>query len=67
MNKARRHELKMLKYRKRLRQLGLQEGPNRNFYAYRSHGQPCSCSMCRGEKYNRAAVRIALMRQDSNL
>lgn len=52
MNKKRRHELKMLKYRKRLKQLGLKETqPNANFTAYRSHGSPCSCWYCRGKKY----------------
>jgi hypothetical protein len=51
MNKARRHELKMLKYKKRMIQLGLIERLNSNFYSYRSHGSPCSCYMCRGLKY----------------
>lgn len=57
MNKGRRHELKMLKYRKRLKQLGLREGPNKNFYAYRSHGHPCSCWMCSHLKYSRAEAK----------
>lgn len=39
-NKGRRHELKMLKYKKRLAKYGLKEGPNCNFYAFRSHGAP---------------------------
>lgn len=54
MNKARRHELKMLKYKKRLNNLGLKESPKCNFNAYRSHGSPCSCIFCSGDKYNRA-------------
>lgn len=45
MDKARRHELKMLKYKKRVNQLGLNNA-NGNFYAYRSHGAPCSCCGC---------------------
>lgn len=53
MNKARRHELKMLKYKKRLKNLGLKDGEGK-FYCYRSTGQPCSCLGCAGEKYNRA-------------
>lgn len=57
MNKARRHELKMLKYKKRLKQLGLKEGDRCNFNAYRSHGKPCSCSVCKSPKYNRALVK----------
>jgi len=52
MNKGRRNELKKLKYKKRLKQLCLKEGEG-NFYAYRSHGKPCSCGMCRNEKYDR--------------
>ena len=54
MNKARRHELKMLKYKRRLNNLGLKESPNSNFHAYRSHGSPCSCFACSGVKYSRA-------------
>lgn len=45
MNKKRRHELKMLKYKKRLNQLGLKDGQGK-FFAYRSHGKPCSCMFC---------------------
>ena len=50
MNKARRHELKMLKYKKRLENLGLTNKPGK-FFAFRSHGAPCSCSMCSPYKY----------------
>lgn len=50
MNKARRHELKMLKYKNRLNQLGLNPSDGKH-YAYRSHGTPCSCGVCRGQKY----------------
>ena len=54
MNKARRHELKMLKYKKRLKQLRLDDTqPNTKFYCYRSHGQPCSCMFCSPKKYSR--------------
>ena len=56
MNKARRHELKMLKYKKRLKKYGLIEKvdkDNTNFTAFRSHGKPCSCWMCSGPKFNR--------------
>lgn len=56
MNKARRHELKMLKFKKRLKLYGL-VGSTGNLYAFRSHGKPCSCSICRNEKYSRAAVK----------
>lgn len=55
-NKARRHEVKMLKYRRRLRKYGLNEKEG-NFYAFRSHGAPCSCSMCSHVKYKRAKLK----------
>ncbi|MDQ3020082.1 MAG: hypothetical protein M3R36_05880 [Bacteroidota bacterium] len=51
-NKGRRFELTMLKYKKRLNQLGFKEGEGK-FYAYRSHGKPCSCWLCRNEKYKK--------------
>jgi hypothetical protein len=58
MNKARRHELKMLKYKKRLKQLRLKESPVSNLFAYRSHGSPCSCWGCQAKgKYDRAKSR----------
>lgn len=63
MNKARRHELKMLKYKKRLKQLRLKEGVNKNYFAYRSHSCPCSCFMCSHSKYNRANIKMASMRE----
>jgi len=53
MNKGRRHELKMLKYKRRLKLYGLKEAPNANLHAFRSHGAPCSCWACKGEKYKR--------------
>lgn len=56
MNKARRHELKMLKFKKRLKKYGLL-GSSGNLHAFRSHGKPCSCSICRDEKYNRASAK----------
>lgn len=51
MDKARRHELKMLKYKKRIinRRLTKVVG---NLYAFRSHGAPCSCFMCSPKKAN---------------
>lgn len=49
-NKGRRQELTMLKYRKRLKKWGRKPG---EFLALKSHGKPCSCWMCRGERYSR--------------
>lgn len=57
MNKGRRHELKMLKYKRRLKLYGLKEGENSNLHAFRSHGAPCSCSFCSNSKYNRAKMK----------
>lgn len=54
MNKARRNELKMLKFKKRLKKWGLKGNePNSNFHAFRSHGAPCSCSLCSPYKYRK--------------
>lgn len=52
LTKGRRNELTKLKYKKRLKQLGFKEGEGK-FYSYKSHGKPCSCSLCRNEKYKR--------------
>lgn len=52
MNKGRRNELKQLKYFKRLKNLRLNpNAPNSNFHAFKSHGKPCSCWLCRGTKF----------------
>ncbi len=67
MNKALRHQLKMLKYKRRLKLYGLKEGEGK-FYAYRSHGKPCSCSFCSlpESKYNRAKTKTILKHQLKN-
>jgi len=52
MNKAERHRIKMKKFKRRLKLYGLLYSDG-NFYSLRSHGKPCSCFFCRGEKYNR--------------
>jgi predicted ester cyclase len=55
MNKARRHEFKMLKYKKRIKLYGFTscdiEKDNLKLHAFRSHSVPCSCGVCRSEKY----------------
>ena len=33
-----------------------------NFYAFRSHGKPCSCFLCRNSKYNRANEKLNLFK-----
>lgn len=47
MNKGRRNELTKLKYKKRLNIYKLDNG----HYALKSHGSPCSCGICKAEKY----------------
>ena len=47
-NKARRNELTRLKYKKRLKIYNRKVG---DWFALKSHGSPCSCGICRGEKY----------------
>jgi hypothetical protein len=62
MNKLRRHELKMLKFKRRMKiygfkkELWLNPTSQSNLFAFRSHGSPCSCYMCSRPdlKYNRA-------------
>ncbi len=66
MNKARRHELKMLKLKKRLTQLSLL-GKVGKFYAYRSHGKPCSCWLCRNEKYQRSMGNMKAIKSELNI
>jgi len=53
MNKAERFRRKMLKYKKRIKHIGIDESTGK-FYAYRSHGKPCSCWICSTPKYKRA-------------
>jgi hypothetical protein len=61
MNKARRQELKKLKYKKRLIKMGYwnentsksPKGKGYNFTGFLNSSKPCSCSVCRHQKYNR--------------
>jgi hypothetical protein len=55
MNKARRHELKMLHFKRRMKKMR-RISPGGNYYAYRSHSTPCSCICCQqpDAAYNRA-------------
>jgi hypothetical protein len=61
-NKARRHELKMLHYKKRLNKYCIKEDGIRKLYAFRSHGKPCSCWMCSPEKYSRAKQKARFLK-----
>ncbi len=51
MDKKRRQQLKMTKYKKRLKILRIKNSADGNYYTLRSHGKPCSCSFCRNKKY----------------
>ena len=53
MNKGRRNELTNLKFKKRLKQLGLKKEEG-SFYCYKSSGKPCSCSVCKKPRYKRS-------------
>lgn len=66
MNKARRQELKKLKYLKRLRKYGLlneqsrvsPKGERYNYTGYMNHGAPCSCCVCSNLKYRNIRAKI---------
>jgi hypothetical protein len=70
MNKALRHQVKMLKFKKRIKKYGISDiqlaDSNNNFYAFRSHGAPCSCWCCKGQKYNRAKSKTIVRHQLKN-
>jgi hypothetical protein len=51
MNKGRRHQLKMLKLKKRLQNYGAKPGDTGNFHAFRTTGKPCSCHLCSPYRY----------------
>ena len=51
-NKFERNLEKRKHYFRRLKNLGLKEGQG-NFYAFKSHGKPCSCFLCSPYKYQR--------------
>jgi hypothetical protein len=59
MNKGERQRITRLKFIKRLKLLRNKLEPLReghlegNFYAFKTTGTPCSCFLCRREKYNR--------------
>lgn len=49
MDNRQRHVMKMVKYRRRLKNLGLKEVDGH--HAYRESGKPCSCSCCSPHRY----------------
>lgn len=57
MNKFERRLKGYYKFKKRLKNVGFTteelKKANTNLYAYKTSGKPCSCYMCRNEKYTR--------------
>ena len=51
INKGRRMELTMLRYKKRLKLHGFPIG---SLYCYKAQAVPCSCIFCSNEKFKRA-------------
>lgn len=51
MNKARRQELAKLKQKQRLKNYGLEDDGKQ--HVFKSTGKPCSCFLCKGERYKR--------------
>lgn len=61
MNKGRRNELRQLKFKRRLKECGLTQKKKTDWICYKDQGQPCSCKMCAGEKFNRAKEKKDLI------
>ncbi len=59
MDKALRHQMKMTRYKRRLRNVCLKQSENTKLYAYRSHGKPCSCHICSHSKYDKSERQAA--------
>lgn len=57
MNKARRNELRQLKFKRRLKNLGLKQTSPRDYVCYKDQGKPCSCKMCSPRKYSRSKTK----------
>lgn len=65
MNKGRRHELKQLKYKRRLKMIGASsaetlanpKGHKYNYTGYKNSSNPCSCIICSPYKYIRAKAK----------
>lgn len=49
MNKSERHRVKMLRYKRRLKNLGLKG----EHHCYRTTGNPCSCLACDPHKHGK--------------
>jgi len=65
MNKGRREELKKLKYKKRVKVFADLEGKHvedliksERYIRWKADRCPCSCYMCRSEKYSRKGDKM---------
>lgn len=70
MNKGLRHILKIKKYKQRLYKLHIWDDSKGNYFAFRSHGKPCSCWACKDKKFNlndRPKVKQATIKEINNL
>jgi len=54
MNKLQRTQITELKFRRRLKVLGIKH----NAYAFKHQGRPCSCYACKKPRYKRNNYRI---------
>lgn len=52
MNKHERHLIKMKKFKRRMMKFKPEDRVG-DLNGYRNHSTPCSCWICRGEKYSR--------------
>lgn len=57
MNKQERKLKGQAKFKKRLKNYGFTledvNKPNYNLFSFKTSGRPCSCGICKGEKFNR--------------
>lgn len=58
MDKARRHELKILKFKKRLRNYGITVNGDK-FHVFRTTGKPCSCHLCSPRRFEKGMNKKA--------
>ena len=70
MNQLRRNELKNLKHTKRLKVFAALENKpvhelikDPAYFAFKNSGKPCSCFMCRNEKYSRTKSKQRIICQ----
>lgn len=65
MNKGLRQEIKRRKYKQRLDLYGL-KNKDGNFHSFKNSSVPCSCSICRDEKYRETRKKHRFLGQHFN-